>query len=106
MTKEINGVMFQVINSKYYKNAYEFDCENRKLSSVYAKCSKAKESVWDWWYLWHLHTNVNPDYGMITKFGVYNGNSWNFTIRGIYINMDGTEYGIMITSSNNKLYKL
>lgn len=109
MTKEINGVTFEVINSVYYKNRNEFKCGNRTLSSVYDHPSQAKQNVWYRWYLWGWNNNIlhNRD-GLckVHEFGVYRGNSWNFTIRGLYTDEDGSEYGIMITSSHNRLYKL
>lgn len=110
-TMTINGREFQVVDSKYYKQAYEFNCAGRTLDHVYARPSVAKKKVWADWRYWAISNNLNSNshstgLNHIERFGVYNGNSWNFTIRGIYTDSDGQRYGMMITSASNKLYKL
>lgn len=107
-TMVINGRKFQVINSKNWKSSKQFECGGRTLGSVYKTPSSAKVRVWNSWYLWACENNQNgglhTHHNWVHQFGVCNGNSWNFTIRGLYTDENGQDYGIMITSTENRLY--
>lgn len=103
-TLTINGKDFELKKATMHNEGgyglNHFSCGGRDLYSVYTNPSSNKRAIWRQWYLWACGTNLHTD-GHINNFGVNTGNSYTFSIMGIYRDANGKKYGLKITASHN-----
>ena len=107
----INGIVFEVVNSKKYPttvesvNRYMDRFTGRSLWDCYDRPSEIKESIWDNWRYWMHDSNVNENEYSVQYMQVSSYNSMMFTIDAlVFDKQDYIKYFLHITPTHNYAY--
>lgn len=108
-TLTINGVDFEVIkprksNIAFFDRLFNMsDC--RTLQDCYAKPSRAKLNIWDWWRSWFAHVLGFKGVSFKQFCGVSSYNNNFFTLHGL-LTYNGEDYIVFITPWHKRLIKV
>lgn len=103
-SKELNGVVFEVVKSKHTQDMIDFhrEYERKDLCQCYANPSEAKREIYTEWVNWAF--GMFPD---VWNFGITSYNQQTFTLGGILYSEDDEIIGYLkITKAHNRLYLL
>ena len=108
-TLSIYGVDFEVIKPKK-SNIATFDrlftmSDCRTLQDCYAKPSRAKLYIWNWWRNWFAQVLGFEGVSFKQFCGVSSYNCHIFTLHGL-ITYNGEDYIVYISPAHNRLIKV